>query len=158
MHIYLIKSSLSWNSISSMGSLELCLQVAWWCSLPAVVKKISLAYFTPLCIPASFVKDKVTIGTWVSLRAFHLVPWIYISVFIYSCSVAKSYLTVCDTIDSSARLLCPWDFLGKNTGVGCRFLLQGIFPTQGWNHGSSAWQVDFLLLCYQGNPSIHYHV
>ena len=22
------------------------------------------------------------------------------------------------------RLLCPWDFPGKNTGVGCRFLLQ----------------------------------
>ena len=28
-------------------------------------------------------------------------------------------------------LLCPWDFPGKNTGVGCHFLLQGIFPTQG---------------------------
>jgi len=31
------------------------------------------------------------------------------------------------------RLLCPWDFPGRNTGVGCYFLLQGIFPTQGWN-------------------------
>ena len=30
-----------------------------------------------------------------------------------------------------ARLLSPWDFLGKNTGVGCHFLLQGIFLTQG---------------------------
>ena len=29
-----------------------------------------------------------------------------------------------------ARLLCPWDFPGKNTGVGCHTLLQGIFPTQ----------------------------
>ena len=28
------------------------------------------------------------------------------------------------------RLRCPWDFPGKNTGVGCHFLLQGIFPTQ----------------------------
>ena len=27
----------------------------------------------------------------------------------------------------------PWNFPGKNTGVGCHFLLQGIFPTQGWN-------------------------
>ena len=26
-----------------------------------------------------------------------------------------------------------WDSLGKNTGVGCLTLLQGIFPTQGWN-------------------------
>ena len=24
----------------------------------------------------------------------------------------------------------PWNFSGKNTGVGCHFLLQGIFPTQ----------------------------
>ena len=23
-------------------------------------------------------------------------------------------------------LLCPWNFPGKNTGVGCQFLLQGI--------------------------------
>ena len=29
-----------------------------------------------------------------------------------------------------ARPLCPWDSPGKNTGVGCHFLLQGIFPTQ----------------------------
>ena len=36
------------------------------------------------------------------------------------------------------RLLCPWDSPGKNTGVGCHFLLQGIFPTQGSNPGSSA--------------------
>ena len=30
-----------------------------------------------------------------------------------------------------ARLLCPWDYPGMNTEVGCRFLL-GIFPTQGF--------------------------
>ena len=29
------------------------------------------------------------------------------------------------------RLLCPWDSLGKNTGVGGHALLQGIFPIQG---------------------------
>ena len=32
-----------------------------------------------------------------------------------------------------ARLLCPWDFPGKNTGMGCRALLRGISPTQGSN-------------------------
>ena len=31
-----------------------------------------------------------------------------------------------------ARLLCPWDSPGQNTGMGCYSLLQGIFPTQGW--------------------------
>ena len=31
------------------------------------------------------------------------------------------------------RILCPWDSPGKNTGMGCHFLLQGIFLTQGSN-------------------------
>ena len=32
-----------------------------------------------------------------------------------------------------ARLLCPWDSPGENTGGGCHVLLQGIFSTQGSN-------------------------
>ena len=32
-----------------------------------------------------------------------------------------------------ARLLCPWDAPGEDTGVGWRFLLQGMFPTEGSN-------------------------
>ena len=32
-----------------------------------------------------------------------------------------------------ARVLCSWDSPGKNTGMGCHFLLQGIFLTQGSN-------------------------
>ena len=31
--------------------------------------------------------------------------------------------------------LCPWNSPGKNTGVGCHSLLQGIFLTRGWNLG-----------------------
>ena len=34
-----------------------------------------------------------------------------------------------------ARLLCPWNSPGRNTGVGSHSLLQGIFPTQGSNPG-----------------------
>ena len=44
--------------------------------------------------------------------------------------------------------LCPWDFPGKNTGVGCHFLLKGIFPTQGSNPGLLHWQVDSLPLSH----------
>ena len=36
------------------------------------------------------------------------------------------------------------DSPGKNTGVGCHALLQGIFPTQGLNSGLPALQADFL--------------
>ena len=39
--------------------------------------------------------------------------------------VAQSSQTLCDPVD--CRLLRPWDSPGKNTGVDCHFLLQGIF-------------------------------
>ena len=45
-----------------------------------------------------------------------------------------------------ARLLYPWNFPGKNTGVGYPFLLQGIFHTQQSNLSLLHWQVDFLPL------------
>ena len=40
----------------------------------------------------------------------------------------------------AVRLLCPWGFPGKNTGVDCHGLLQGIFPTQGLNSSLLHWQ------------------
>ena len=43
-------------------------------------------------------------------------------------------------------LLCPWDISGKNTGVGCHFLFQGIFPTQGSNPHLLRWQAGSLPL------------
>ena len=39
-------------------------------------------FFSPLYIFASFVKDKVSIGVWIYLWAFCIVPLIYISVFV----------------------------------------------------------------------------
>ena len=57
-----------------------------------------------------------------------------------------------------ASLLCPWDFPGKNTGVGCHALLQGIFLTQGSNLqvlGLLHWQADSLPLSHQGSPIIY---
>ena len=44
-----------------------------------------------------------------------------------------------------ARLLWPWNSLGKKTEVDCHFLLQGIFPIQGLIPGHLHWQVDSLL-------------
>ena len=34
---------------------------------------------------------------------------------------------------NSIEAHCPWDSSGKNTGVGCHFLLREIFPSQGSN-------------------------
>ena len=51
----------------------------------------------------------------------------------------------------SIRLLCPWDFPDKNTGVGCHFFLQGILPTQGLNPCLLHWQMDSLPLAPPGS-------
>ena len=63
-------------------------------------------------------------------------------------SVAQPYL---DSLwphgQQPTRLLCSWDFLGKNTAAGCHFLLRGIFRTQRLNRIScisciSRWVLD----------------
>ena len=54
-------------------------------------------------------------------------------------------------------LLCPWDSLGKNTGVGFHALLQGIFPTQGPNQHLLHllhWQAGSLPLAPPGKPHL----
>ena len=51
-----------------------------------------------------------------------------------------------------AELPCPWDSPGKNTGVGCHFLLQGIFPTQGSNVGLPHCGQILHHLSHQGSP------
>ena len=48
------------------------------------------------------------------------------------CSVAQSYPILLRPYRlHPTSLLCPWDFPGKNTGVGCHFLLQGNLPNPG---------------------------
>ena len=55
----------------------------------------------------------------------------------------QSSQTVCDPMEP-ARLLCPWNSPGKNTEVGCHFLLQGLFLPQGSNAHLLYWQVGFF--------------
>ena len=68
-------------------------------------------------------------------QGYSLQPWLQQQrkqpKYHHYCSVAKS----CPTLLwphglQPARLLCPWDFPGKNSGVGCHFLLHGIFLTK----------------------------
>ena len=47
------------------------------------------------------------------------------------------------------RLPYLWDILGKNTGVGYHFLLQGIFLAEGWNPHLLHWPIA---LCHLGSP------
>ena len=63
---------------------------------------------------------------------------------------AKLCLTLCHGLQPT-RLLCPWDFPGRNTGVGCYFLLQGIVPSQTLNLCLLHWQADSLPLSHQAS-------
>ena len=64
-------------------------------------------------------------------------------------------LTLCDPMDNSLPGSSVHGILpGKNTGVGCHALLQGIFLTQGSNLSPLCllrWQTDSLPLSYQGS-------
>ena len=65
--------------------------------------------------------------------------------------VAQSCLTLQPHELKPVRLLCPWVFPGKNAGVSCHFLLQGIFLTQRPNPCLLHWQMASLPLSHQGS-------
>ena len=50
------------------------------------------------------------------------------------------------------RLLCPWDFPDKKTGVGCHFRLWAVFPSQGSNPGLLHCRQILYCLSHQGSP------
>ena len=81
--------------------------------------------------------SKLLLGTWAyNFRKDWATDHLAYGYVIGACSVAQSCATLCDPMDySPAKWLCPWSFQGKNTGVGCHILLQGIFPTQELNLG-----------------------
>ena len=66
--------------------------------------------------------------------------------------VAKSYLTL--VIPSSVARQAPLslDSPGKNTGVGCHLLLQGIFPAQKLNPALLRCRWILNQLSYKGSP------
>ena len=76
-------------------------------------------------------------------------------------SVSVSYSVLSNSLQryglQPTRLLCLWDFPGKNTGVGCHFFLQGIFPTQGSNLGLLHCRQILYCLSHQGSPSHGMH-
>ena len=70
------------------------------------------------------------------------------------CLVTQLCVTVFDTMDCSLPgSSVHGDSPGKNTGVGCHALLQGIFPTQGSNPGLSLCRWILCILSHQGSPS-----
>ena len=71
------------------------------------------------------------------------------------CLVTQSCPTLCEPIDCSPPdSSVHGDSSGKNTGVGCHALLQGIFSTQGSNPGLPHCRRILYHLTHQGSPRI----
>ena len=68
--------------------------------------------------------------------------------------VAESCLTLRSFGLWPTRLLRPWDFPGKHTEVGCHFLLQEIFQTQGSNSGLPNCRQTLYGSSHQGIPPL----
>ena len=69
------------------------------------------------------------------------------------CLVAQSCLILCDPMDCSLPgSSVHGDSPGKNTGVDCYALLQGIFPSQGSNPGLLHCRWTLYCLSHQGSP------
>ena len=68
--------------------------------------------------------------------------------------VAQSRPTLCDPTDCGppGSSVHGMDSPGKITGMDCHSLLQGIFPTQGFNPGLLHWRQTLYCLCHQGSP------
>ena len=65
------------------------------------------------------------------------------------CASMLSCTQLSATLQTAACQVPLWDFLGKNNGVGCHALLQGIFPTQGLN--------PILLRTYTGRRALYFY-
>ena len=87
------------------------------------------------------------------IHLFHFFFGLFLVLLMCVCSVMfNSFVT-----PWTARLLWPWDFSDKNTGVNCHFFLPGIFLTQGWNPSLLClqhWQTGSLPLAPPGKPKL----
>ena len=110
--------------------------------------------------PSSFLPSlPLSLLSFISSSIPSLLLWIFASLFFSFIFIVKvkveslSRVRLCDPMDSSLQqALCPWDFLGESTGVGCHFLLQGIFPTQASNPGLPHCRQMLYCLSHQGSP------
>ena len=89
------------------------------------------------------------------ISSLFFLRWLQCLLGIVLCLVAQSCLTLCDPMDCSPPgSPVHGDSPGKNTRMGCHALLQGIFPTQGWNSGVLHSRWILYHLSHQENPAL----
>ena len=87
--------------------------------------------------------------------------WIYSCVHLLDNTMWKCYFLSHVWLFATPQTilhLCPQNLPGKNTGVGCHFNLQEIFPTQGLNPGLLHCRQMLYCLSHQGSPIMLSHL
>ena len=102
-----------------------CLDVQLAFDNPVMSCFLSIDFF----LSFSYLYDEFTEVTDILRQNEHF--WLLLYIVMGACSVMSDSLRPRGLWPN--RLLCPWDFPSKDTGVGCQFLFQGIFLTQRLN-------------------------
>ena len=102
--------------------------IPWW------IDKLITLYLVDFCMSGDFCPSPFSIFNWMCVYA-----------------QTPTHVSWRPHALWPSRLLCPWGFPGKNTGVGCHVLLQGIFLTQGSNPQLLHRQVESLPLSHLGS-------
>ena len=83
----------------------------------------------------------------------------YVYIHVYTlCLVTQSCRILCDPMDYSPSSSVHGNSPGRNTGVGCHALLQGILPTQGLNPGLPHCRRILYCLSHQRSPCMYVHI
>ena len=107
-------------------------------------------HFVSLPLVFLFCSLSVYPGTWIRIL-WQPTTILYVDKDVlgaWPCSCVRLSVT---PLTVSFQLLCPWDSPGKDTGMGCHFLLLGTFLTQGLNLHFLCllyWQADSLPLSH----------
>ena len=106
-----------------------------------------------------FILRILWVSTWLQGdRALNKIEMVLPFIFFICAQSLQSCLTLQPHGLQAHGLFCPWDSPGKNTGVGCHALFQGIFMTQGSNLHLLCllhWQAGSLPLLPHGEFLLH---
>ena len=121
-----------------MTQLVKCLPTIWETCVWSLGRKILWRRKwqpTPVLLPGKSRgwRNLVGYSPW-GRKESDMTEWLSFHFLLNWCLVTKSCTTLCGS--PPARLLPPWDFPGKNTGVGCHFPFQVSSNPRDWTYVS----------------------
>ena len=95
------------------------------------------------------------IKSWIYIQDFSCDLMLILHACMHACQSPQSYLTLCDPMAVALQAPLSVEFFRQEYGVGCHFLLQGIFLIQGSNPGLLHCRHILSHLSHQGTWLYH---